>query len=229
MQTIERVHGMPKRRFSMQRQLGIHSGCIQNADPAQTLSIIKDAGFDCFFSDRYDEKSVSKQKNQAVKLGLDFSFIHAPFMGCNHFWLAGDDYKPLFDAITSTIDVASKNEIKAVITHVSSGFTPPPVNDIGLQRFDALVEHAQRRGVILAFENLRKLGNLACLMDRYENNPFVKNCYDCGHEHCYTVHLPFVEIFNNIVKRIYIFRFNLIGKLYTVDTRNILIGCCGTN
>ncbi len=184
----------------MKRQLGINSSCIQNADPAQTLSIIKETGFSCFFSDYSNRESIRTQKSRAVQLGLDFQFIHAPFMGCNDFWLAGDKYKPLFDSVTDTIDAAAENDVNAVIVHVSSGFTPPPVNDLGLSRFDALVEHSEKRGVVLAFENLRKLGNLACLMDRYENNPFVKNCYDCGHEHCYTVHVPFVEIFD---KRLY--------------------------
>ena len=179
----------------MKRQLGINSTCIQNADPVQNLTFIKNAGFTCFFSDPYNLANISEQKNTAEKLGLDFQFIHAPFRGCNDFWIAGDNYKPLFQGIVDTIDTASACDVKAVIAHVSSGYTPPPVNDIGLQRFDELVAHAEKRGVILAFENLRKLGNLACLMDRYENNPYVKNCYDCGHEHCYTVSVPFIEIF----------------------------------
>lgn len=181
----------------MQRQLGINSGCILQADPVQTLTLIKEIGFTSFFSDSWEMRSVLAQKEQAEKLGLDFQFIHAPFRACNDFWLAGENYKPLYDNIIRTVDAAEKADVKAVIVHVSSGFTPPPVNDLGLSRFDALVEHAEKKGVILAFENLRKLGNLACLMDRYENNPFVKNCYDCGHEYCYTPNVPFIEVFGD--------------------------------
>jgi sugar phosphate isomerase/epimerase len=167
------------------------------ATPAETLTRIKEIGFDSFFADDTEEKSIFAQKEQAEKLGLDFEFIHGPWRGCNDLWIEGEAYRPLFDDILSTIDLAQKAQVPAVIVHVSSGFKPPEVNDLGLSRFDALVERAEKRGVILAFENLRKLGNLAYLMDRYEDSEFVKNCFDFGHAHCYTPGIPFAEIFGD--------------------------------
>ena len=103
------------------------------------------------------------------------------------------------DYMKEAIDSASKNNIPYVITHVSSGWTPPFVNDIGLKRFDALVFYAKKRGVTLAFENLRLLGNLTCIMDRYESADNVKFCFDCGHEHCYTKTVSILDIFTNRV------------------------------
>ena len=49
----------------------------------------------------------------------------------------------------------------------------------------------------LAFENLRKVGNLACLVDRYENFDNVGFCYDFGHEHCYTETVRWMDIFRS--------------------------------
>ena len=77
-----------------------------------------------------------------------------------------------------SIDTAANNGIGMVITHVSSGWNPPPVNDLGLSRFDKLVLYAKERGITLAFENLRLLGNLACLVDRYEKEENVRFCFD---------------------------------------------------
>ena len=165
----------------MQRKLGINSGCIRKGDPLQTLKIAKDCGFTCFFSDSYQTKSIYAQKEEAERLGLEFEFIHGPYDTCNDFWLPNDDYLDIFGRLVQTIDAAATAGVKAVIVHVSASFTPPFINDLGFSRYDKLVEYAEKKGVILAFENLRKLGNLAAIMDRYEGNPFVKNCYDCGH------------------------------------------------
>ena len=179
----------------MKRQLGITCDCITQNSPLDNLDIIKDTGFDCFFTEHDDMKTVSEIREKADKLALDFEFIHAPFSGCNKMWQTGEEYLPLFNSIKSCIDSASANKVRTIILHVSSGWTPPPVNDLGLSRFDELVAYAADKNVNVAFENLRKLGNLACLMDRYESTKNVGFCLDCGHEHCYTETVPFMDLF----------------------------------
>lgn len=181
----------------MKRRLGITCDCIMQNNPVDTLDLIKDVGFDCFFAEREDMKTVSAIKNKAEKLSLDFEFIHAPFSGCNTLWQTGEDYLPLFRRIQGCIDSASANGVKTVILHVSSGWNPPPVNDSGLARFDELVAYAASKNVNVAFENLRKLGNLSCLLERYEHTPNVGFCLDCGHEHCYTKTVPFMDLFGD--------------------------------
>ncbi len=179
----------------MKRKLGIVSDCIIKESPIVTLDRIKEIGFEAFFTGYIDIETVSALKNKAEKLGLDFEFIHAPFRGINAMWTSGMDYLPLYNAMKQTIDSASACGVKTIITHVSSGWTPPQVCDTGLARYDALVEYAMGKNVNLAFENLRKFGNLACLMDRYENVENVSFCYDCGHEHCYTAVVPFLDLY----------------------------------
>mgnify|MGYP003312877112 CR=1 FL=1 len=93
-------------------------------------------------------------------------------------WLEGDDYREVvYNGIIESIDSASACEVKSVVLHVSSGWKEPFVNDLGISRYDALVDYAEKKGVTLAFENLRMLGNLACLMDRYEDRQNVRFCY----------------------------------------------------
>ena len=180
----------------MDRKLGINASCISGYTELETIRLIKEHGFQSFFS--YDEQLeieyVSALKNEAEKLGLDYEFIHGPFVGINKMWTS-QETPEIFSSFKKAIDAASTAGVKTVIAHVSSSFTPPEINAIGISRFDAWVEYAEKRGVIIAFENLRKLGNFAYLMDRYEGNPYVKYCYDCGHEHCYTVSVPFLPIY----------------------------------
>ncbi|MBE5731801.1 MAG: sugar phosphate isomerase/epimerase [Clostridiales bacterium] len=179
----------------MERKLGIVSECIAGEAPIDTLDRIKNAGFDTFFTGYIDKNTVSALVNKADKLGLECEFIHAPFKGINYMWTPGLDYLPVFDGMKESIDTASECGIKTIITHVSSGWNAPQVCDMGLARYDAIVEYAMRKNVNVAFENLRKLGNLACLMDRYENVKNVTFCYDCGHEHCYTAIVPFLDFY----------------------------------
>lgn len=179
----------------MERKLGIVCDCIIDEPSIITLDRMKDVGFETFFTGLIDIESVSALKNKADKLNLEFEFIHAPFKGINYMWTPGLDYLPIFNGMKESIDSAAECGVKTVITHVSSGWNAPQVCDIGLARYDTLVEYAMRKNVNLAFENLRKLGNLACLMDRYDNIENVTFCYDCGHEHCYTALVPFLDFY----------------------------------
>ena len=178
--------------------LGIVANCIQEKSEKENLKCIKENGFQSFFSSEkeYGVDYVVELKNEAVKQGLDYEFIHGPFEGINEIWTS-EHVPQIFHNFKTAIDAASNAEIKTVVAHVSSGANPPQITQLGLSRFDEWVEYAEKKGVIIAFENLRKLGNFAYLMDRYENNPYVKYCYDCGHEHCYTVRVPFLSIYGD--------------------------------
>ena len=47
----------------------------------------------------------------------------------------------------------------------------------------------------IAFENLRKVGNVAYFVDRYADRDCVTFCYDNGHEYCYTKNVCWPDIF----------------------------------
>ena len=181
----------------MKRELGIISSCIKGLDEADALDYIRDAGFSTFFSSENatDMQSVTKIRKKADALGLRYEFLHAPFKGVNAMWTDEAISYPFFQSILNAIDAASENGVPAIIMHVSSGWHPPQINDLGLSRYDKVVEYGEKKGVIIAFENLRKVGNHAYLMQRYEDNKFVAYCFDNGHEHCYTETVPYLDLF----------------------------------
>ena len=183
----------------MNRRLGINVDCLVEIDELKALDLIKAAGFETFFSNAYKNDTVSAIKKKADALGLTYEFIHAPFHHINELWKNGTGYLEVMEYMKESIDSAANNGIGIVITHVSSSWTPPPVNDMGLSRFDELVGYAKDRGITLAFENLRLLGNLACLADRYEKMENVRFCFDCGHEHCYTKTICMMDVFTTRV------------------------------
>ena len=183
----------------MKRKLGIYGNCLSGVHPKDALEKIKAAGFETFFTCEYKAEDVSSIKHRADEVGLEYEFIHAPFHSINDMWLPGVDYLTVFDYMKESINSAAEFGIPTVITHLSSGWKSPEVNDLGLSRFDELVLYARELGVTLAFENLRKLGNLACIVDRYENMDNVRFCYDCGHEHCYTKTVNILDVFTDKV------------------------------
>ena len=188
----------------MKRKLGIPSGCVRGYTEAGAIRLIREAGFDCVFTGYISVKEVGAIKNECEKQGIELEFLHAPFrvtgnggstVYCNEFWRSDLTYLPLCNDIIECIDTAGEVGVDTVMMHVSGGWYAPPITEKGLSRFDAVVEHALRRGVRLGFENTRNIGNLAAIMERYENLPEVGFCYDCGHEHCYTENVRFLDLF----------------------------------
>lgn len=181
----------------MKRKLGIIAECIRDEDGIDSLGRIADAGFECFFSGNCEISAVEKMKKRAEKLNLEFEFLHAPFADINTMWIEGDGYKKIYGQMIEAIDSAAECGINEIVAHISSGWFPPEMCDLGLSRYDALVRYAEDKCVTVAFENLRKVGNVAYFADRYAKSSFVRFCYDCGHEHCYTETVCFPDIFRD--------------------------------
>ncbi|MBR6773486.1 MAG: sugar phosphate isomerase/epimerase [Clostridia bacterium] len=179
----------------MLRKKGIVCDCIAGANPIDTLEIIKEVGFDSFFTGVIEEEKVLEIVNRGKALGLECEFLHAPFTGINEMWKEGDGYLPIYEGMIKTINSASATGVKKVILHLSSGWNAPEITDLGQKRFDEIVTHATEKGVTVAFENLRVVGNVSYFADKYRHNDGVRFCYDCGHEHCYTKYVSFLDIF----------------------------------
>ena len=199
----------------MERKLGINTDCLRGLlDEVSTLKLAHEAGFGVMTTAKIGLREVSELKEKATELGMEFPFLHSPFKGINYMWIEGEEYREaVYDGIIESIDSASACDVKSVVLHVSSGWQAPPVNDLGLSRYDSLVEYSAKKGVTLAFENLRMVGNLAYLMDRYEHVDNVRFCYDCGHEHCYTKTVSWIDIFTNKIIATHIHD-NLSRELY---------------
>ncbi len=182
----------------MKRKVGIVVGCLGGEIPLeQQLNMMKETGFETFFSGLCSAETTARLKDRADALGMTYETIHAPFAGINNMWIPGLDYLKVFNEAKCSIDRAAACGIPAIVLHVSSGWYPPGISDLGLARFDELVFYAAQRGVTVAFENLRCIGNLSYFADRYEKLDNVRFCYDLGHEHCYTVTVKWMDVFRD--------------------------------
>ena len=183
----------------MKRKLGMNCDACQGLTELEALELIKKAGFDSFFlgSEHVTPELVANLKTKGDQLGLEFTFIHAPFYNINAMWMPGDDYLANYNDMIMTIDAAAENGVPYVVIHASAGWDAPAISDIGLERYDALMAHAAEKKVTLAVENSRVAGNIAYFTERYRDYPYTRFCLDVGHEHCFTKTVRFMDLFTD--------------------------------
>lgn len=179
------------------REIGI---CIGNCGDQQeeVTALIKKAGFNACFTDfSHDEAIAHRNCEIAQKAGLRVDSLHAPFDGINNMWLPGEAGDEILSRLMKTVDICAAHGVDKAVVHLSSGWNSPQINDLGAARYDKLVDHAIGKGVKIAFENLRKLANVAFAMERYSNNDQVGMCWDSGHELCYTPNWEFLPLYGD--------------------------------
>lgn len=82
--------------------------------------------------------------------------------------------------IMKNIDVCATHNIPIIVVHPS--YDPPElaINDNAKERYTAIGDYARKKGVTIAFENLKYTKNLEFIMSLV---PDAKFCWDCGHEY----------------------------------------------
>jgi len=162
----------------------------------EIIQLIKEAGFQSvmiWWEDEADEYTVPKQQQPEIvrKSGLKLDNAHLEFANVNTMWedsLAGQE---VFKRYCNLIDECKYHEIPTAVMHATTGMTPPPYSQLGLDRFKRLVEKAERDKVNIALENVRYPEYIDYLF-KYIESDRLKFCYDCGHENCYSPEIDFL-------------------------------------
>ena len=85
---------------------------------------------------------------------------------------------------------------KLCVVHLSSGEQAPGVTELGQARFSRFVEYAAANGIRIAFENQRKMANLAWALETFDAS-IAGLCWDCGHESCFTPGKHYMPLFGD--------------------------------
>jgi len=180
----------------MKRKIGINADCIRGGFTYGNIKKLRDAGFEHYFIGDLSG-SFGKYRDIGESVGMSFDSIHAPFKDINQMWLEGDGYRQIFGRMKLAIDTAANHSVPYVVIHISSGWEPPETNELGFSRYDQLVNYAEEKRVTVAFENLRTKTHLLEVIERYKDRKYVRFCYDCGHEHCYTQGIDWIKEFGD--------------------------------
>ncbi|MBR5011196.1 MAG: hypothetical protein IKY12_01420, partial [Clostridia bacterium] len=143
------------------RKIGLNLLSIGNESYDKCAEYMKQYGFNTTFSGVYEDEAKQAELRETVeKHGITFETLHSPFDRINDIWYDTDDGVCMLNRLKTSVDRCVTAGAPILIVHLSSGLTPPPPTDVGRGRFIELVDHAVKRGVKIAFENQRMLGNI---------------------------------------------------------------------
>lgn len=180
------------------REIGINIGAHKEMDLPTFCAFIRDLGFTCVFSGCADPDKVRRQAATVYAAGLTYDTLHAPFKGImNAIWHEGDEGEDTLRQLTGCVDLCTEIGSPIAVVHLSAGDAAPPPTDIGRGRFIRLVDHAVGKGIKIAFENQRKLANIAWAFEEFRDVPEVGFCWDCGHEGCFTPGRRYMPLFGS--------------------------------
>ncbi|MBR3974611.1 MAG: sugar phosphate isomerase/epimerase [Clostridia bacterium] len=161
------------------------------------IECIAAKGFNSTFTFGNDEKLIELTSKKCQQTRLFYESLHAPFSNINDIWLEGSNGSKMLDDFLLSVNLAHSYNIPIVVCHLSSGAKTVPVSDAGLRRFDTLINEAAKKNVTIAFENQRKLANLAMMFELYGKDTNVGFCWDVGHEKCFANSMEYMPLFGD--------------------------------
>ncbi len=179
------------------QKLGINLGAIGGLSYREYIKTAKELGFTALFTDMTTCTCVEEIADLCKEYALEYSFIHAPYIGTYNLWHRGEEGDKLYKSILSCIDLCEKANVPIAVVHISSGFNPGPMTKLGKTRFKNIVEYAKDKNVKIAFENLRSFQYLEWAMDTFKDYSNVGFCWDIGHENCFTEGIEYLKIYGN--------------------------------
>ncbi len=176
------------------KKIGINLGCYGNGlSIEEQIRLMAENGFETTFMG-----SENSNIDQIVRLLRETEIrcenCHAPFDKINDIWVSGDAGENMLARLIQSVRTCAQNEIPTLVVHLSSGVNAPRINDIGNERFDRLMAEAKACGVLIAYENQRKLANLSMVMEQYPEAGF---CWDVGHEACFAGGREYMPLFGS--------------------------------
>ncbi len=180
------------------REIGINLGARTEMDVPTFCAHIRELGFTRVFSGSTDPEKVRCQAEHVHAAGLCYDTLHAPFKKImNLIWHDGEEGEDTLRQLVTCVDLCAEISAPIAVVHLSAGDNAPPPTDIGRARFIRLVEHAAAKGVKIAFENQRKLANIAWAFEEFKDADHVGFCWDCGHEGCFTPGRRYMPLFGD--------------------------------
>ena len=179
------------------RKIGINLDAYPNIPDEEYVARIAELGFETTFCMTRDDEALAKRKELLDQYGITCETLHAPFRKINDMWRSDSRGENSLNELKESVDKCAIVDSHILVVHLSSGANPPTLTEIGRMRFDALIQYAMRKNVCLAFENQRRLDNLAWVMENYRDNPCVAFCWDCGHENCFTPRWEYMPLFGD--------------------------------
>lgn len=159
--------------------------------------LIAKAGFNAVITNqdpRFEANgTIDKQMKIFKENNLKVSSLHNQYKAeeLENFWKDNEIGKRLEKTLIFDIETAHKYGFKCVVVHMIGEF-----NEVGKARLFRVLDECEKNNVFLAVENINFQHPL---FEIFENihHPFLKFCYDSGHNNCFDKDLDYLEKFGD--------------------------------
>lgn len=166
-------------------KLGINIlGNTEQYSTTEQFDMLKDAGFDAFFTG-WNPLRTDAWANDAAKKGLYYQSIHSPFTKVHKMWKEGEEGIAVTNELIECARDCARHDIPVMVIHTFIGFKDHTPTQTGIDNYSRVVEEANKLGIKLGFENVEGEEYLAAVMKAFWNEPCCGFCFDTGHELCY--------------------------------------------
>ena len=168
------------------QKIGISLGNAYGVTLPEVIKMVKQVGFDAISPAWKNKEALIEAVDSARAEGLELQSLHAPFNKAAVLWQESESADSAREELIGVVAAAAELEIPVVVMHVWIGFEYEFCKEnLYFGNYDAIVSHAERMGVKIAFENTEGEEYLFALMEHFEGNETVGFCWDSGHEMCY--------------------------------------------
>lgn len=153
----------------------------------EQIIMLKKTGFEGFFTNWYRDCPMKNWADTAKSQGMIYQSVHAPFSGVKALWHGNEQEAAVVEnELIDCIHSCAENDVRLMISHCYIGFDGiVDITDAGIERFERIINEAEKCGINIAFENTEGEEYLAKLLDVFSDRNNVGFCLDTGHEMCY--------------------------------------------
>ena len=165
---------------------------------SRLIMLIRENGFSAVSPSWSPELDLKELFRLVENQGMEIQSLHAHHKNITKLWEPGTETAGnVLKNIMLCQEDCQRFGIPILVIHGWQGLGYIfPDTPLDYRYFDQIVEHAQKLGIRIAFENLEGEEYLAALMARYDL-PCVGFCFDSGHDHCYPHKADFLDAYGH--------------------------------
>ena len=183
----------------MKLGIGIHHKQTENI-PAY-LTLVKNAGFTSVFdncSDTSNVRRLAQWCEECARLGLTFENAHCSLseVGCwnFHIWEPGAEGDEVLQFLLRDLENCHTCSVPMLVLHVDARSYANNDFQTGKNRFETILERADKYGIKIAIENINCSNYLFRTLEAFPQSG-VGFCYDSGHNMCATPEADYSSLF----------------------------------
>lgn len=170
------------------KQIGLYPFKYQGIKLSECMHMIKETGFDYVAASNLEQLLDDSSEGLiacAKREHLPIDNIHLNSSETNSVWVAGTRGDEIIDRYCYEMDQAVRRGVTMGVAHVTWGYVPVMVSDLGIERYTRLVKHAEKVGFTICFENSVFAEHFYRVHEAFDS-PNVGFTFDSGHWSAFT-------------------------------------------